>query len=426
MAKLNKVRREFIEKATEVFGDLSQYEYFTREDLIKIQEMIGKSGHPAWIVNDSKNRRGRGRYAIPTDGYTPDSGSATPTSKKSEDKKPVSNGKVKKGQSSPLVFNSAADSAAIVAGYDDSVLARIPAAFSEFVPWGHYDDVKRSIEANVFMPTFISGLSGNGKTLMVEQICAELNRPFFRVNITKETEEIDLIGGFRLKNGETVWEDGPVTEAFNTPNAVLLLDEIDLGGAALMCLQAALEGKDIFIKKTNRVVKRQPGVTIIATANTKGRGDESGKFAGTNYMNEAMLERFPLYFEQPYPNVDTEKKILVKVFDGLGYDLDDVQDLINRLGDWSEICRKSYLEGACDDMITTRRLVMVAKSYAIYGDEIKAVSLAVARFDKEMQDSFLDVYKKLMPVDDIADGFQTGSTGSTDEPTGDSINGISF
>lgn len=270
----------------------------------------------------------------------------------------------------------------------------IPQTDPHFVPFGNYKDLKSIIKSKLFYPVFITGLSGNGKTHSVEQSCAQLKRDMVRVNITIETDEDDLIGGFRLVNGSTVWHDGPVVEALRR-GAVLLLDEVDLASNKIMCLQSLLEGKGVYLKKTNTYVKPSPGFNVIATANTKGKGDDSGMFIGTNILNEAFLERFPVTFEQDYPTPAVETKILTRIATELEcYNKEYVDHLIT----WAEIIRKTYDDGGVDSVITTRRLINIVKAYAIWEDEIKAISLCVNRFDDDTKKVFGDLYAKVSGV----------------------------
>ena len=266
-----------------------------------------------------------------------------------------------------------------------------PVKDPNFVPFGNFSDVKKIIASKLFYPTFITGLSGNGKTLSVEQACAQLNRELIRVNITIETDEDDLIGGFRLVNGETAWHNGPVVEALER-GAVLLLDEVDLASNKILCLQSILEGKGVFLKKIGKYVERKPGFNVIATANTKGKGSEDGRFIGTNVLNEAFLERFALTFEQEYPSVKTEQKILEKVSGNLGV-LDE--EFCENLANWSDIIRRTFKDGGIDEVISTRRLVHIIRAFAIWQDRLKAIKLCVNRFDDETKQSFLDLYDKI-------------------------------
>ena len=262
----------------------------------------------------------------------------------------------------------------------------IPDKDDNYVPFGNFSDVKKIISSRQFYPTFITGLSGNGKTVSVEQACAALNRELIRVNITIETDEDDLIGGFRLVNGETVWHNGPVVEALQR-GAVLLLDEVDLASNKILCLQSVLEGKGIFLKKIGKYVKPAVGFTVFATANTKGKGSDDGRFVGTNVLNEAFLERFPVTFEQEYPTATTETKILINN----GCDEQFADNLVK----WAGVIRKTFYDGGVDEIITTRRLVHIVQANQIFGDRIKAITNCINRFDTDTKQSFLDLYTKV-------------------------------
>ena len=267
----------------------------------------------------------------------------------------------------------------------------IPDKDPNYVPFGNYTDVKKIIGSNMFYPTFITGLSGNGKTLSVEQACAAVGRELIRVNITIETDEDDLIGGFRLVNGETVWHNGPVVEALER-GSILLLDEVDLASNKILCLQSVLEGKGVFLKKIGKYVRRAPGFNVIATANTKGKGSDDGRFIGTNVLNEAFLERFALTFEQEYPTPKTEQRILEKASSSLGV-LDE--DFCQNLANWADIIRKTFKDGGIDEIISTRRLVHIVRAFAIWNDRLKAIKVCVNRFDEETKQSFLELYDKI-------------------------------
>jgi hypothetical protein len=267
----------------------------------------------------------------------------------------------------------------------------VPSKDPNYVPFGNYSDVKKILQSRIFYPTFITGLSGNGKTFSVEQACAALNRELIRVNITIETDEDDLIGGFRLVNGETVWHNGPVIEALER-GAVLLLDEVDLASNKILCLQSVLEGKGVFLKKTGRYVEPKAGFNIIATANTKGKGSDDGRFIGTNVLNEAFLERFALTFEQEYPTPATETKILLRVAAAVGKH--DEEFCVN-LANWADIIRKTFADGGIDEVISTRRLVHIMRAYAIWNDRMKAIKVCVNRFDDETKQSFIELYDKI-------------------------------
>ena len=270
----------------------------------------------------------------------------------------------------------------------------VPLTDDTFVPFGNFKDIKAIIRSKVFYPLFITGLSGNGKTHGVEQACAQLNREIVRVNVTIETDEDDLIGGFRLINGETVWQDGPVVQSLKR-GAILLLDEVDLASNKIMCLQSLLEGKGVFLKKTNTYVYPVAGFNVIATANTKGRGSDDGKFIGTNVLNEAFLERFAVTFEQAYPNPATEKKILLNNFSQLGWVGDNINKLSDDLVTWADIIRKTYYDGGVEEVISTRRLVNVAKAWAIWDNIEKAVELCTNRFDDDTAKVFRELFQKV-------------------------------
>jgi hypothetical protein len=267
----------------------------------------------------------------------------------------------------------------------------IPEKDDTFVKFGNFNDIKKIIQSNLFYPTFITGLSGNGKTFSVEQACAQLKRELIRVNITIETDEDDLIGGFRLVDGNTAWHNGPVIEALER-GAILLLDEIDLASNKILCLQSILEGKGVFLKKIGRWVKPAAGFNVIATANTKGKGSDDGRFIGTNVLNEAFLERFPVTFEQSYPAPATEQKILEGVALDLGV---EDRDFCKRLCDWSDVIRKTFYDGGIEEIISTRRLVHIIRAYAIFKDKAKAIQVCVNRFDDETKQAFLELYDKI-------------------------------
>ena len=275
----------------------------------------------------------------------------------------------------------------------------IPQKDDSFVQFGNFSDVKKIIQSRVFYPTFITGLSGNGKTFSVEQACAQLGRELIRVNITIETDEDDLIGGFRLVDGATVWHNGPVIEALQR-GAILLLDEIDLASNKILCLQSILEGKGVFLKKIGRRVDPASGFNVIATANTKGKGSDDGRFIGTNVLNEAFLERFPVTFEQEYPTVATEIKILGKLCAD--------ENFYKRLADWADIIRKTFYDGGIEEIISTRRLVHIIKAYNIFRNKAKAIEVCVNRFDDETKQAFMELYDKVdvdfkMPSEDTVD-----------------------
>ena len=267
----------------------------------------------------------------------------------------------------------------------------VPAKFEGFVEWGHFATLNKVVKSGMFYPVFVTGLSGNGKTLMVEEIHAKLGKELIRVNITIETDEDDLLGGFRLVNGETKFMPGPVIEAMER-GCTLLLDECDLGSNKLLALQPVLEGKGVYLKKVNKWIIPKDGFNVIATANTKGKGSEDGRFIGTNILNEAFLERFAITLEQPYATAATEKKIVLGSMKKYGV-VDE--DFATNLVTWAEVIRKTFYDGGVDEVISTRRLDHIVKAVAIFGDKMKSIELCVARFDGDTKDSFLDLYTKI-------------------------------
>nr|BAR31360.1 putative cobalt chelatase subunit CobS [uncultured Mediterranean phage uvMED] len=285
----------------------------------------------------------------------------------------------------------------------------IPHKDDTFVQFGNFTDIKKIIKSRLFYPTFITGLSGNGKTFSVEQACAQLGRELIRVNLTIETDEDDLIGGFRLINGGTVWHNGPVIEALER-GAILLLDEIDLASNKILCLQSILEGKGVFLKKIGKYIQPTEGFNVFATANTKGKGSDDGRFIGTNVLNEAFLERFPVTFEQSYPSPAIEQKIL----EGIALDLGvEDREFCKRLCDWGDIIRKTFYDGGIEEIISTRRLVHIIHAYSIFGDKAKAIQVCVNRFDDETKQAFLELYDKVdadfqMPSEDNIDTYTAG------------------
>jgi len=277
----------------------------------------------------------------------------------------------------------------------------VPVKDDNFVSFGNFTDIKKIVKSRIFYPVFITGLSGNGKTFGVEQACAQLNRELVRVNITIETDEDDLIGGFRLVDGNTTWHNGPVIEALQR-GAILLLDEIDLASNKIMCLQSILEGKGVFLKKTGQYIQPAPGFNIIATANTKGKGSDDGRFIGTNVLNEAFLERFALTFEQEYPSAKVEIQIMTKLCAEL--ELSDTEEFVKNLSTWAEIIRKTFAEGGVDEIISTRRLIHIIRAYAIFRNAEKSISVCLNRFDDDTKQSFLDLYEKIMkPAENTTD-----------------------
>ncbi len=267
----------------------------------------------------------------------------------------------------------------------------IPGKFDGFVPWGNFGLIEKVVKSGMFYPIFITGLSGNGKTLMVEQVCAKLNKELIRVNITIETDEDDLLGGFRLVNGETKFVPGPVIEAMER-GCTLLLDECDLGSNKLLALQPVLEGKGVYLKKINKWVTPKDGFNVMATANTKGKGSDDGRFIGTNILNEAFLERFAVTMEQPYATVATETKIIKNAMKKYGA---EDEGFAKNLVTWADVIRKTFYDGGVDEVISTRRLDHIVKAFAIFGDKMQAIELCVARFDEDTKVSFIDLYTKI-------------------------------
>ena len=277
----------------------------------------------------------------------------------------------------------------------------VPAPFEGFVPWGHFKDIKQVVKSGMFYPVFVTGLSGNGKTLMIEQIHADMNKELIRVNITIETDEDDLLGGYRLQDGQTVWQNGPVIEAMER-GAILLLDEIDLASNKIMCLQPILEGNGVFLKKINKFIKPASGFNVIATANTKGQGSNDGKFIGTNILNEAFLERFPITVEQAYPTNKIEGKILLNVMSEKGLTKSSDKEFADNLITWADIIRKTFYEGGVDEIISTRRLVHIVEAFTIFKNKMKAIEMCTNRFDVDTKTSFIDLYTKIDGGEDVA------------------------
>jgi MoxR-like ATPase len=368
----------------------------SRQDLLRAANSIGQKFPPAWIVKDTTRHAGRGMFNVPEVCGTTHAASVSIRSAAKilkTEPAPVKSVPVAsaapKIAAAPMQLAGAAASVMGMTGGERSTL--IPAVCAEYVPWGHFSDIEKILRTGMFAPVFVTGLSGNGKTTMIEQVCAKLGRECFRVNIVAETDEDDLFGGFRLINGSMEWHDGPVVLAMKR-GAVLLLDEIDLGSDKLMCLQSVLEGKGVYLKKINQWVVPQSGFTVFATANTKGKGDEAGRFAGTRVLNEAMLDRFDYTYEQEYASKATEKKILLRAMKKFGA-VDDV--FADNLTKWADMLRKAFVEGACDEVISTRRLINICKANIVFADKAKAVRMALCRFDTATQESFYNSYTKI-------------------------------
>ena len=394
-----------------------------KKDLQAIADSAGLK-FPHWITRVPTYKVGRGIWTLPS---LTETTVAVPTVAAAKPAVVDSNDGVE--ATSPLAAPSTASPTPSVSpvvemakGTNGVGQSHIPAKDPLFVPFGSFTDMVSILKSEMFYPVFVTGLSGNGKTLMIDQACAKASRAMYRVNITIETDEDDLLGGFRLVDGETVWFDGPVVEAMRT-GSVLLLDEVALASTKIMCLQPILEGKGVFLKKINEYVDCQPGFNIVATANTKGKGDDTGNFIGAGVLNEAFLERFPITVEQEYPAPTVEKRILSKVFDSLS--ISD-SEFIEKLVNWADIIRKTYVEGAIDELITTRRLVHISNAYAIFNmDRMKAIAMCVNRFDEETKTAMVDLYTKVdSGVDPTA--VEAEETASTEETVEESSNDVPF
>ena len=362
----------------------------SRSALLSVSEYIGMAYPPAWIAQDKNRRAGRGEYLVPEVAEA-GSGSTPALAAKPLAAKPT----VAAAVNTPVVgaTEAVAHASTLLAATGGDRADLIPSVVNEYVPFGNFKDLECIIKAALPKTNvWVTGLTGNGKTMMVEQVCAKLKRECIRVQITNLTDEDDLIGGFRLVNGETVWQDGPVTLALQR-GSVLLLDEIDYGTSKLSCLQSVLEGNGVYIKQTNRRVHAAKGFLVIATANTKGQGDTSGKYVGTNGMNEAFLERFGVTLEQSYAPAATERKILEKKMAAIGLAADAA--FAANLVQWADTTRKTYEAGGSDSLISTRRLVNVVELYGIFKDKAKAVTLAIARFDRETKEAFWNLWTKI-------------------------------
>ncbi len=377
--KMNDNRKEFITCAQEVLG--TDLKVINRDGIYQVLDAYDGLKFPSWQVSKELRTNERGEYYVPsTDGEFA--------------KDAASNVEQLSVKDSAKVFDYAAQQVAMAPsaiGVMDQQDSYIPGKFPGYVSWGNFNTVKDVIKSGIFYPMFITGLSGNGKTLMVKEVCAKLKREYVRANITIETDEDDLIGGFRLLNGETVWHDGPVVTAMKR-GAVLLLDEIDLASNKIMALQPVLEGSSIYLKKIGKWVHPAEGFTVIATANTKGQGSDDGRFIGTNVLNEAFLERFPVTIEQSYPTASMEQKIVNNEMSKHG-----IEDKVfaENLVKWADVIRKTFYEGGCDEVISTRRLVHIVGAFSIFKDKMTAIQLTVNRFDAETKESFLDLYTKI-------------------------------
>ena len=374
MNTLNELQTAQVEALYKKYGrtEISRSEI---NDFVK----SGEISNPSWLKSD-KYKVSRGVYSLPIAGndFSP---SLTEV---------------------PLVeepVNEVVSKAAFVVS---SLIGNIvPDKDPVFVPWGYFKDIKKIVSSKAFYPIFVTGLSGNGKTMNVSQACAAANRECIRVNVTIETDEDDLLGGYRLQDGQTVWQDGPVIEAMKR-GALLLLDEIDLASNKIMCLQPILEGNGVFLKKINQFVKPAKGFNVIATANTKGQGSDDGKFIGTNILNEAFLERFPITIEQAYPTNKIEEKILLNVMSDKKLTSAVDNEFAKSLVTWADIIRKTYYEGGVDELISTRRLVHIVEAFSIFKSKMKAIEMCTNRFDLDTKTSFLDLYTKIDGGEDVS------------------------
>ncbi len=364
---LNAKQQEYVDHAKKMFGKTT----LTVAELKKANSKFGCKYAPQWLIKNKDYKVGKSLFKLPVEGDVVKN--ETPNKEAEKILTPVETKK---------------EAAYIVSSLTGNI---VPKKDPIFVSFGNYPDIKSIVKSNRFYPVFITGLSGNGKTMGVTQACAEAKRELIRVNITIETDEDDLLGGYRLKDGQTVWQNGPVIEAMER-GAILLLDEVDLASNKIMCLQPILEGSGVFVKKINKFVKPAQGFNVIATANTKGQGSDDGKFIGTNVLNEAFLERFPVTFEQSYPSVAIEKKILNNTLKASGKS--DVK-FIDKLTTWADVIRKTYFDGGVDEIISTRRLVHITQAYAIFDNKMKAIKMCTNRFDDDTKNSFVELYTKV-------------------------------
>ena len=381
MTQFSPQKQKFIDKATEMFGAGS---ILQKKDVVEASKAAGvpKAG---WFLGYGKI--GYNQFKLP-------------------------------GESAPsTIINTPTENTASMSLIATNMEKQnlVPSTFEGFVPWGHFKDIKQIVKSGLFYPIFVTGLSGNGKTLMIEQVHADMNKELIRVNITIETDEDDLLGGFRLVNGETKFVPGPVIEAMEK-GCTLLLDECDLGSNKLMCLQPVLEGKGVYLKKVNKWITPKDGFNVMATANTKGKGSEDGRFIGTNILNEAFLERFAVTIEQPYAAASVEKKIVLGSMKKYGT-VDE--DFATNLVTWSEVIRKTFYDGGVDELISTRRLDHIVKAFAIFKDKMKSIEMCVARFDDDTKESFMDLYTKIdagvNPLEETTE-IPTVETTVTEEP----------
>jgi len=367
---LNVKQKEFVDYAISKFGTNE----LTVSQLKEANKKFGCKYAPQWLIKNQDYKIGKSLFQLPTESVTENTKSVKTTAAE---------------KILAPVEPTKTEAAYVVSSLTGNI---VPEKDNTFVSFGNYPDLKSIIKSKLFYPVFITGLSGNGKTFGVTQACAENKRELIRVNITIETDEDDLLGGYRLKDGQTVWQNGPVIEAMER-GAVLLLDEIDLASNKIMCLQPILEGSGVYVKKINKFVKPADGFTVVATANTKGQGSDDGKFIGTNVLNEAFLERFPITFEQSYPAAKVEEKILTNIMASIGK-VDG--EFAKKLVTWADVIRKTYFDGGVDEIISTRRLTHIVQAYSIFkGNKMKAIEVCVNRFDDDTKNSFMELYTKV-------------------------------
>jgi hypothetical protein len=362
---LNTKQKEFINYAVKKFGSNE----LSTSQLKEANANFGCKYAPQWLIKNSDYKVGKSMFKLPTENE-------------------VVSGEAEKILPAVEPEKTNTEAAYVVSSLVGNI---IPKKDPVFVSFGNYPDLKSIVKSNMFYPVFITGLSGNGKTMGVTQACAEAKKEMIRVNITIETDEDDLLGGYRLKDGQTVWQNGPVIEAMER-GAMLLLDEIDLASNKIMCLQPILEGSGVYVKKINKFVKPANGFNVVATANTKGQGSDDGKFIGTNVLNEAFLERFPITFEQKYPTATIEEKILINT---LGASTKDDKEFCKKLVTWADVIRKTYFDGGVDEIISTRRLVHIIQAFKIFGKKVKAIEVCTNRFDDDTKNSFMELYTKV-------------------------------
>ena len=384
MNSIDTRKESFLDALASLYGapaSIGEATYSREQCLNALEASQSYKVLPAWLTQDRNRRTARGMYSIPEMVAVEIEENVT------ESCDPV----LTSAETSDTITAMNSSTYNLVMPSNDVSL--VPVKNDTFVPWGHFDDISTILASKQFAPVYITGLSGNGKTTMIEQICASSGRELIRVNITAETDEDDLIGGFRLINGETKFVFGGVVQAMQR-GAILLLDEIDLGTERMMCLQPVLEGKGVYIKKIGQFVKPAHGFNVVATANTKGKG-ESDRFVGTRCLNEAYLDRFSYWFEQDYADKTVEARIIIRKMKAFGR---EDKEFAQYLVKWAETIRLGFKEGGLDDIITTRRLEEVCKAFAIFNDKQKAIKLTLTRFDPATQEAFFNLYTKIDPT----------------------------